>query len=697
MYKMLTTQEKNLQETINMNKIPLKANKAPNCGTRWTDERNYAKNTALAEKSEYFGILTGKANDIVVFDYDTLKEGENTGKVVDCDGKHYDLDVLKDIYGEDAYIVKTRSGGFHVYCKFQEDSPGQTQGLKGCMDVRSTNGYVVGAGSPGYEVVNGTISHLVHVPESIKAMATQQNPMKRKRATKEYTTATQRARHDYSEDQKFVKQFLEKNGFTNVSFPFSNSLYNFTCDELGKECPLCGHTHDNNCYYYTFTNAGVLLVKNHSHKCTHRAITDYDVMKFLFEKRVARINDEVMYVCDDGHKINLYRKDRLKERFDEWGNGKFMQQWFLDPNKRQYRTMDFYPEDCPNDVFNTWNAYAVESIDESLGKKGTTKPFMDLLEALTGGDTKYALDYLALLFQRPNEKPRTCLVFKGGMGDGKGRLMHVLSLLMGKELYFETSNAEQDVFGQYARAYNRTKLVVLNESDSKTNFKHADRLKSLITDEDGLNLREPYVPPYTVRNIAGLVICTNHSVPLVITEDDRRVALYHTQPTFKNNQEFFETYMEWANQPENQRALYDELMARDISGVDWVEDRPKNEAYLEVRNMCLPPIVKWLEHFIVEAFPNNYNPVIGIKSTELRGRFQYWNTREERVSDASFGLKMKKLKEEYELSDELLFGKHTNTGKYWLFNREGIFNWLREKRYTSVETLPNAINDDYDY
>lgn len=690
---MLPTQEKNLQETY-MNRIPLKANKAPNCGTRWTDERNYAKNTALAEKSEYFGILTGKANDIVVFDYDTQKEGENTGKVVDCDGKHYDLKVLKDIYGEDAYIVKTRSGGFHVYCKFKGDSPKQTVGIRGCMDVRSTNGYVVAAGSPGYEVVNGTISHLVDVPESIKVMATQDNPVKRKeRKTKEYAKTTQ-------EDQAFVKEILENNGFTNVSFPFSNSPYNFICGELGKECPLCEQKHDNNCYYYTFTDSGAMLVKNHSHKCRSKPITSYEVLKFAFEKRVARINDEVIYVCDDGHKVNLYRKERLKERFDEWGCGCFLKDWFVDPSKRQYRTMDFYPEDCPNDVFNTWKPYDVEFIDESLGKKGTTKPFMDLLEALTGGDTKYALDYLALLFQKPNEKPRTALVFKGGMGDGKGRLVYVLSLLMGKELYFETSNAKQDVFEQYARAYNRTKLVVLNESDSKTNHQHADRLKALITDEDGLNLREPYVPPYSVRNIAGLIICTNHTVPLIITEDDRRVALYHTHPTYRNNQQFFEEFMDWAQQPENQRALYDELKARDISGVDWVEDRPKNEAYVEVRNMCLPPIVKWLEYFIVEAFPNNYNPAIGMKSTDLKTRFQYWSTRDERVSDASFGIKMKKLKEEYELPDEILSGKHTNTGKYWFFDREGIFNWLREKGYTSFEALPGAIDErlrDNDY
>jgi len=685
---MSVTSEKNLNANI-MYKIPVTANKTPACPAGWTDKNNLRENNALAEKSEYYGILTGTVNNIVVIDYDTQKEGENAGKVVDCDGKHYDLDVLKDIYGEDACVCRTRSGGFHVYCQHENDSPRQTQRMKGCIDVRGQNGFVVGPGSPGYEIINGDLSHLVPVPDSVKDMFSQHSSLpRRQRVTKGGYAKVVQA------DQDFVKRVLEENGFTNVSFPFSNSPYNFTCDELGHECPLCGHTHDNNCYYYIMTDTGTLLVKNHSGRCKYKAIKDYDTMKFIFEKRVARINDEVMYVVDDGHKINVYRKDRLKERFDEWGGGEFIRRWFLDERKRQYRTVDFYPEDCPDDVFNTWKPYDVEFIDESLGKKGTTKPFHDLLEALTGGDTKYALDYLAFLFQKPNEKPRTALVFKGGMGDGKGRLVYVLSLLMGKELYFETSNAEQDVFGQYARAYNRTKLVVLNESDTKTNFKHADRLKSLITDEEGLNLREPYVPPYSVRNIAGHIICTNNSVPVVVTEDDRRIILYRTNATYRNNQAFFTEFMKWAQQPENQRALYDELMARDISGLDWVEDRPKNEAYLEVRNMCLPHIVKWLEYFIVEAFPGNYNPNKGIKATELMARFNSWSARDTRVNAAQFGKQMAKLTKEHGLPAELLRGDHTNQGKYWMFDREGIFAWLREKLYTSAKELPEALVED---
>ena len=44
--------------------------------------------------------------------------------------------------------------------------------------------------------------------------------------------------------------------------------------------------------------------------------------------------------------------------------------------------------------------------------------------------------------------------------------------------------------------------------------------------------------------------------------------------------------------PENQRAIYDFLMKRDISQVDWDIDRPKTKAYIEMRNSSLSPCLK---------------------------------------------------------------------------------------------------------
>ena len=88
---------------------------------------------------------------------------------------------------------------------------------------------------------------------------------------------------------------------------------------------------------------------------------------------------------------------------------------------RQYAMRDFYPENCPERVFNTWRGYAVENIDPALGAKGSSDKFVELVTVLTDGQPKYALDYFALLFQQPGTKPRTCLVYRGKPGCGKGK------------------------------------------------------------------------------------------------------------------------------------------------------------------------------------------------------------------------------------------------------------------------------------
>lgn len=685
-----------------MNLIPLDHNKRPKV-SKWREVENYQKHTALVKTdgSEMYGVLTGHANGIVVFDYDTKKEGEHVGKVIDNEGIIYDAAKLKSIYGDEAYIVKTRSGGFHVYCLFEHDSPTQTTGVNGCLDVRAEGGYVVGGNSPGYEVVNGDINRLVAVPDVIHELCSRAKP-KQKNLKKSVNIKNE------IDNQELVK-ILENNGFSDVRFTFMNSPYNFICDEIGKECPLCGNTHESNCFFYWTGKCGELFVKNHSSKCKQKSIVSYEAMKYAFEKRVCRVNDTLVYVANDGYEDVMYNKSGLEERFMDWRcpeveRGDFVKAWLKDKNKSEYRKMDFFPENCPEDVFNLWRGYAIEDTHPDLGKSGTIEPFMKLLDALTGHDTKYALDYFSLLFQFPNTKPMTCLVFTGKQGTGKGRLYYPLAKIMGSHLFYETSNAEQDVFGLYADAFDRTKLVVLNESQSKVTFKHSERLKALITDEDGLRVRKPYMRQYPVRNLAGVIICTNENVPLLITNDDRRVALYHTLPTFKNDHAFFSEYMAWADEPANLRALYDFLMSRDISNVDWGNDRPKNAAYAEVRNSCLPVIVKWFEYLIVEHFPESFEKDITgkpcdkhIKSSKLLQHFLNWNTREERVSDASFGLKMKKAKEDYDIPDTALKGVHRNDGKYWYLDRANMFAWLRDHGFTNYndEELPCSISHQY--
>jgi len=75
---------------------------------------------------------------------------------------------------------------------------------------------------------------------------------------------------------------------------------------------------------------------------------------------------------------------------------------------------------------------------------GDIQPFLDLLWDMSGGEEtvqEYLLKWIAFLFQNPEKKPKTALVFQSKEGNGKNEFWGLIGKLMGKATYLETSNA----------------------------------------------------------------------------------------------------------------------------------------------------------------------------------------------------------------------------------------------------------------
>ena len=129
------------------------------------------------------------------------------------------------------------------------------------------------------------------------------------------------------------------------------------------------------------------------------------------------------------------------------------------------------------------------------------------------------------------------MVFRGSQGTGKGRIFYSLKKVFGRHLVCETSNPQQDVFGTNAEAYSQTKLVIMNESNATLNFTNGDRLKALISDEDGLKVNQKYIKPYDIRNLAGTIIAGNGKTLVNSEVADRRFVIYETGEKFINNED----------------------------------------------------------------------------------------------------------------------------------------------------------------
>ena len=87
------------------------------------------------------GVPCGKLNNITVVDLDFYKDGEEDGNI-----NLFNQEFGSDYNVFNTYTVRTGSGGWHLYFKFNPLIK-QTADKDTNVDIRSTGGYVVSAGS----------------------------------------------------------------------------------------------------------------------------------------------------------------------------------------------------------------------------------------------------------------------------------------------------------------------------------------------------------------------------------------------------------------------------------------------------------------------------------------------------------------------------------------------------------------------
>jgi hypothetical protein len=234
--------------------------------------------------------------------------------------------LTRKVGGEGAYIVKTRSGGYHTYFAWDEERFGDwkgTVGIEGFVDIRTTGNYVVGAHAPGYELLRGDINNLPPMPNDLYSFFDGKVGHK-----------VERADTECSFTQASVTPLLEDMGFTGIHWLSGATSYDFECDQCRPQrgtsvgqCPCCGGFHEGNGkgggnhFYVAEVGLGVLTVKNHGNckprqfrfevGCLVTGITEkeqneikegtsagYIEVRREFEKHVAKILTKDLF-CDD--------------------------------------------------------------------------------------------------------------------------------------------------------------------------------------------------------------------------------------------------------------------------------------------------------------------------------------------------------------------------------------------------------------
>jgi len=266
---------------------------------------------------------------------------------------------------------------------------------------------------------------------------------------------------------------------------------------------------------------------------------------------------------------------------------------------KRYQSICFKPKQQTMVDYNLWKGFPLEPI------LGDIDPFLAFLyEALVEEEAKHVLDFFAHMIQKPYEKPRFCLVLKGGKGTGKNTVEQTL----GKELlhashYYRTSQAEH-FFGQFNAHLITNILCVLQEFAWSKKSSYDSLLKEMIT-ETSKAIDQKYKSQMMIDSYSRLVITSNEDwVVPAGGKDERRYCVItfpkEVSPALKSK---LDALYAWkAKSPlVASAALMHYLTSRDLRAYS-IDKAPHTKGLEEQKRHAL----KGIEEFVFQALSNGF-------------------------------------------------------------------------------------------
>ena len=250
-------------------------------------------------------------------------------------------------------------------------------------------------------------------------------------------------------------------------------------------------------------------------------------------------------------------------------------------------------------IFNTAKELEVEFPVKAAKNKLDTSIFWNHLEYLCGDvsqDIKeWVKDWLCDIFQNPNDKKGTALIFIGGQGCGKSIFFDkLMSALLGE--YYHYNNGKD-----YSEKFNlglKDKLLLNFDEGFATKSKAAEaKLKSFIT-QPVLKIEGKGSNPITVLNPARAVFTTNDGWAVKMDDDDRRFAVFTTVREDFATQGYFDRLVDAIDNRDLLEKFMHELQNRKITS--RLNKPPMTEAKQTQKVFSAGKVSEWFD-FIMET------------------------------------------------------------------------------------------------
>lgn len=270
--------------------------------------------------------------------------------------------------------------------------------------------------------------------------------------------------------------------------------------------------------------------------------------------------------------------------------------WMKSPLRKTYDAICFRPgEEVSSRFYNLWKGFRVKPLAPDEIPSPRAQASLDTFlaharENICENDpflSHWLISYFAHMIQRPSEKPLVAVVFKGGKGLGKSVFVSRIRYLLGD--HATVVSHRHRLTGNFNSVLENKIFLTLEEAFWSGDKVAEGVLKELITG-DTHSIERKNHETYEVDNCLRLAILGNEDWVVPASADERRYAVFNIRKGRFGDRDFHEMRlgMEAGGYP----LLLRFLQNYDLSDIDFSR-APKSTGLLEQKIESLSPFHTW--------------------------------------------------------------------------------------------------------
>jgi hypothetical protein len=263
-------------------------------------------------------------------------------------------------------------------------------------------------------------------------------------------------------------------------------------------------------------------------------------------------------------------------------------QFLVDPNTHVYTEIKFHPKNQAKHVLNLWVSPTIEPIN--IGCENIIDFIFSIISNGEDLNNNYLLNYLAHLYQKPEEKPGIMVALMSPQGCGKGVFMQILSKIWGRTTLM--INDMEAITGRFNLCLERKLIICMDEAMYVNDSAGQEKLKNLIT-EPTINVEAKHQMPRTVNSLHRFFLATNHEHFLKTSKDDRRLFAIPISDFRQNDHAYFDNLIDIIENTQELNGFVNFLKNRDISNFN-IRKRPKTQIHAMQIIQSLQGVDRWV-------------------------------------------------------------------------------------------------------